>query len=63
MLPSDPESVPINALLAVKGTPLQDQKVNRLYSVYLKESIILVVNLPILVHAHDMLLNILTLYF
>jgi biotin synthase len=25
-LPSHPESVPINALLAVKGTPLQDQK-------------------------------------
>lgn len=27
-LPTHPESVPINALLAVKGTPLQDQKVN-----------------------------------
>lgn len=26
-LPTQPESVPINALLAVKGTPLQDQKV------------------------------------
>lgn len=26
-LPAHPESVPINALLAVKGTPLQDQKV------------------------------------
>lgn len=26
-LPSHPESVPINALLAVKGTPLEDQKV------------------------------------
>lgn len=25
-LPSHPESVPINALIAVKGTPLQDQK-------------------------------------
>ncbi|KDO41391.1 hypothetical protein CISIN_1g041306mg, partial [Citrus sinensis] len=25
-LPTHPESVPINALLAVKGTPLQDQK-------------------------------------
>ncbi|CAE6047069.1 unnamed protein product [Arabidopsis arenosa] len=25
-LPSHPESVPINALLAVKGTPLEDQK-------------------------------------
>ena len=36
MLPSDPESVPINALLAVKGTPLQDQKVNSSYSVYLR---------------------------
>lgn len=27
-LPSHPESVPINALLAVKGTPLEDQKVS-----------------------------------
>lgn len=27
-LPTHPESVPINALIAVKGTPLQDQKVN-----------------------------------
>ena len=27
-LPTHPESVPINALLAVKGTPLQDQKVH-----------------------------------
>lgn len=26
-LPSHPESVPINALVAVKGTPLEDQKV------------------------------------
>lgn len=26
-LPTHPESVPINALLAVKGTPLEDQKV------------------------------------
>lgn len=26
-LPVHPESVPINALIAVKGTPLQDQKV------------------------------------
>lgn len=26
-LPTHPESVPINALLAMKGTPLQDQKV------------------------------------
>lgn len=26
-LPTHPESVPINALVAVKGTPLQDQKV------------------------------------
>lgn len=26
-LPKHPESVPINALLAVKGTPLEDQKV------------------------------------
>jgi biotin synthase len=26
-LPEHPESVPINALLAVPGTPLQDQKV------------------------------------
>lgn len=26
-LPTHPESVPINALIAVKGTPLQDQKV------------------------------------
>ncbi|KAH0992333.1 hypothetical protein GBA52_003816 [Prunus armeniaca] len=25
-LPSHPESVPINALVSVKGTPLQDQK-------------------------------------
>lgn len=28
-LPAHPESVPINALVAVKGTPLQDQKVFR----------------------------------
>lgn len=27
-LPTHPESVPINALVAVKGTPLQEQKVN-----------------------------------
>lgn len=27
-LPSHPESVPINALISVKGTPLQDQKVS-----------------------------------
>lgn len=27
-LPAHPESVPINALVAVKGTPLQEQKVN-----------------------------------
>ena len=27
-LPTHPESVPINALVPVKGTPLQDQKVN-----------------------------------
>ena len=27
-LPSHPESVHINALLAVKGTPLEDQKVS-----------------------------------
>jgi biotin synthase-like enzyme len=27
-LPTHPESVPINALIAVKGTPLQDQKVS-----------------------------------
>lgn len=27
-LPTHPESVPINALIAVKGTPLQEQKVN-----------------------------------
>ena len=26
-LPTHPESVPINALVAVKGTPLEDQKV------------------------------------
>lgn len=26
-LPTHPESVPINALVAVKGTPLQDEKV------------------------------------
>lgn len=26
-LPTHPESVPINALVPVKGTPLQDQKV------------------------------------
>lgn len=26
-LPTHPESVPINSLVAVKGTPLQDQKV------------------------------------
>jgi hypothetical protein len=26
-LPAHPESVPINALVAVKGTPLEDQKV------------------------------------
>ncbi len=26
-LPEHPESVPINALLAVKGTPLENQKV------------------------------------
>ncbi|CAK9166836.1 unnamed protein product [Ilex paraguariensis] len=26
-LPSHPESVPINSLIAVKGTPLEDQKV------------------------------------
>lgn len=26
-LPSHPESVPINALIAVKGTPLEEQKV------------------------------------
>jgi biotin synthase len=26
-LPTHPESVPINALVAVKGTPLQEQKV------------------------------------
>lgn len=26
-LPEHPESVPVNALLAVPGTPLQDQKV------------------------------------
>ncbi|KAK7303063.1 hypothetical protein RJT34_13962 [Clitoria ternatea] len=29
-LPTHPESVPINALAAVKGTPLEDQKVNSL---------------------------------
>jgi len=28
-LPTHPESVPINALVAVKGTPLEDQKVFR----------------------------------
>ncbi|CAE6087048.1 unnamed protein product [Arabidopsis arenosa] len=28
-LPSHPESVPINALLAVKGTPLEDQKMRK----------------------------------
>ena len=27
-LPTHPESVPINALVAVKGTPLEDQKVS-----------------------------------
>lgn len=27
-LPTHPESVPINALLAMKGTPLEEQKVN-----------------------------------
>lgn len=27
-LPEHPESVPINALLAVKGTPLENQKVD-----------------------------------
>ena len=32
-LPSHPESVPINALVAVKGTPLQEQKVNTRYKV------------------------------
>lgn len=29
-LPAHPESVPINALVPVKGTPLQDQKVTSL---------------------------------
>lgn len=29
-LPTHPESVPINALLAMKGTPLEEQKVNAL---------------------------------
>lgn len=32
-LPTHPESVPINALVAVKGTPLEDQKV--LYTIFL----------------------------
>lgn len=32
-LPEHPESVPINALLAVKGTPLENQKVVRLTSI------------------------------
>lgn len=31
-LPTHPESVPINALLAVKGTPLEDQKVRSSYA-------------------------------
>lgn len=30
-LPTHPESVPINALIAVKGTPLEDQKVILIY--------------------------------
>ncbi|KAJ7546128.1 hypothetical protein O6H91_08G026000 [Diphasiastrum complanatum] len=34
-LPEHPESVPINALLAVKGTPLQDQKVSLFLSLQL----------------------------
>lgn len=34
-LPTHPESVPINALLAVKGTPLQEQKVRRYIILYM----------------------------
>jgi len=35
-LPTHPESVPINALVAVKGTPLENQKVNSLSSWIIK---------------------------
>lgn len=44
-LPTHPESVPINALIAVKGTPLEDQKVILIYYGMKRLSIIAVLSI------------------
>ena len=46
-LPKHPESVPVNALLAVPGTPLEKQEVSRLTLLFFLSSLALYINYEI----------------
>lgn len=49
-LPAHPESVPINALLAVKGTPLEDQKVILVICLFWQQLYVLQINSSVPFH-------------